>query len=407
MFRTSHFKFSSAAAVASVSLSSEKILAKSSLRSKAGLKLVEIDRRVGMFQKLQKFEQLKIEYDKNNKEDSNFINMYSAVDFGASPGGFAQILSRNLTRKLNNRIDIPHAVVTIDTREITPQIHNCFHLRGGIEEHGTLKRIQTVMGNCNAKYFSLSTTKKSGENDDDIFLSPAGMEIMSKQNENSSSSSFSSVKHRIVIVTNDTVAIVKGNSIVKKGDDFSSPQRKYSVTYAQNNLVCCAMRRSFALLDCFQKQQQQQQQISRNHNKSKRKGLGSAVRVEGEDEAEKEEESERKSNKNIDSRIPLDSYCPPCFFISKILRSVHVNRVVEMASKYFDHVQLLELNTSSSEVERYLIAETKPSKFARKRQIMYRDLSLPPAAGEAAEWFCWGCLHRREGNCLKCPLCSK
>lgn len=378
------------------------------LRSKAGLKLIEIDEKISIFGKLERFEKQKLKHDSSPRptkaNEPKFINMYSAVDFGASPGGFAQVLSKNLTRRINGNVNIPHAVITVDNREIQPKIRNTVHLRGGIEEHNTLKRVKATIDDCTRKYLGDANLKE--DDHDEFVVSPqSGAFNLDLYNLGEKKVVPMEIKHRVVIVTNDTVAILKGRENTRSGKDDDDDQgafshhikgnRKYSVTYAQNNLVCCAMRRSLDLLECFQKHSLMSgKQTANRVNNNKPKGLGVAVQVE-------EREGDRHGEK-----VPLiETYCPPCFFISKILRSVHVNRVMEMAEKYFDSVRLLELKSSSSQLERYLVAETRGTKVARK-PFLYRHLSLPPAPGETAEWFCWGCLNKRPGDCFACPVCS-
>jgi 23S rRNA U2552 (ribose-2'-O)-methylase RlmE/FtsJ len=294
------------------------------LRSKAYLKLKEIDRKTKMFSKLAEFE-------KGLNNNNNIINLYSAVDFGAAPGGFAKYMSQRFYNMTNNNINLCNSVVTVDNRDITPALHNTIHIRGSVEEHRTFKRVQEAVA----------------------------FDRFHKRNDPVLSSKDFEFQKRLTIVTNDTVAILRGNFFLPQQQQHEK-KRKYSVTYAQNNLVLCCMRRSFELLDCFKQQH--------------------------------------------DDKTD-DSVTPPCFFISKILRSIHINRVVRVAEKYFDSVQLLSLESSTSDVERYLVAEKKSSEKSKK--IIYRDLTLPPEAGEAKEWTCWGCLQTRSGECLRCPACEK
>jgi hypothetical protein len=123
---------------------------------------------------------------------------------------------------------------------------------------------------------------------------------------------------------------------------------------------------------------------------------------------------------------------PPCFFVSRVMRSVHAGRILDVAQAAFDGAELVELATSAaSQHDRFLVAWTSSSSggstprarpgtnspsslasggdgaaaTARARDVRLSNLSLPPYPGEAREWMCWGCLSLRDGRDSKCPLC--
>ena len=309
-------------------------------------KIKEICKRVGIISKLEEFK--KQNDDDGSSSSSDSINLYSAISFtpssqeSPSQREAARYFANTFTKRLNHEINLPTCVISVEQHQVSskrksssspPFKFNTRRLHGSIEEVRTIKKVNEV----------LAESRKN------LATGGGGEDGKSQQQQ------LMKVKQNVVVLLNDSLIVVP------------SSQRKHglSLTYAQNNNVVCAMRRSFDMLESF-----------------------------------------RNSSNNIS---------PPCFFISKILRSAHMNTVTKIASKYFDHVHLLTLNeneeahASSSKsqlMERYLVGEMNAKSTTKK--IYYRDLSLPPDEGEAfGGWMCWGCLQWRDGRMLRCPKCSK
>ena len=299
-----------------------------------------------------------------------------AVDFGASPGGFAQVLTREL-RRINASLAPPNGesadVVTVDHRMMTP-MRGTRHLRGSLEDRQVMKRVHDVV---NGRKHEAKWQRPREEVD-------VGVDVKES-------------RRRVVIVTNDTVSVVRGR--FGDRDNQGGDRQQLSVTYAQNNLAMCSMRRATELLESF------------------RPPSDIAARRVGRPIARGATTMTTAATAASDI-APLA--VPPCFFVTKLLRSIHQNRVVDAARKVFDGAELVQLGSSPSPMELYLVCWTRP-RFGHgaggdgdsaRADVAALPLprncwwSLPPGRGEAREWVCWGCFKTRSGSLLQCPMCG-
>ena len=329
-------------------------------------KIQEINKRVGIISKLEAFEKQLLsnndDDEKNKNNNSNIINLYSAVVFtpssqdSSSQRESARFFSQNFTKRLNHEVDIPSCVISIERQTTSSTNRN--------NSKNNNKKNKNNNNNNNNFPFKFNTRRLYGTVEEARTIKKVNEVIT--ESRSSIAAETPNVKQNIVVFFNDSLVVVPSSS-------------KNSLTYAQNNNVVCAMRRSFEMLESF-------------------RHVGS-------------------SNNNT----AIANSIPPCFFISKLLRSAHMNVVTRIASKYFDQVHLLTLEKQSNAtektrtMERYLVGEMKPVFYEEekknensKKKISYRDLSLPPDSGEVNdEWMCWGCLQRRDARrMLRCPKCS-